>query len=84
MKMNEGCKGCCHYFFYIRECRYAPRGMKVIPDCICQECLIKPVCKSLCYDFHDGWGGTGPFHDGWGGTGPWWMKHKEEKNGSNK
>lgn len=56
MKMNEGCKGCCHYFFYIGECRYTPRGMKVILDCICQECLIKPVCASLCDDFRDGWG----------------------------
>lgn len=61
MKMNEGCKGCCHYSDYIGECRYTPRGMIAIPDCICQECLIKPVCKNLCYDFHDGWGGTGPW-----------------------
>lgn len=52
---NEKCRGCASLFKkdlgHGEECALTPAGVQSLPDCICYDCLIKPVCNIMCEEF---------------------------------
>jgi hypothetical protein len=47
---DKNCKGCEFLMIIPIECLLTRIGIESIPDCPCQTCLIKIVCKDPCDD----------------------------------
>lgn len=47
------CKSCLKraHYFYGNECNYTKHGAAFIPDCVCKDCLIRAICRTVCLPF---------------------------------
>jgi len=50
--MVSNCKGCRNAGIGREECCYTKAGIREFHNCVCQLCLIKAICHSLCDDFY--------------------------------
>jgi hypothetical protein len=49
--MLSNCKGCLSLLYSKRECCFTLVGVEAIPNCPCQECLVKTMCRTICEEF---------------------------------
>ena len=48
-KLFTQCEGCNNLFkFSLGECKFTYRGVKILENCPCTECLIKTTCTVPC------------------------------------
>jgi hypothetical protein len=44
----DKCKGCNHFMKIIKECSFTHNGVAYLEECLCYECLVKPICETVC------------------------------------
>jgi len=44
----DKCKGCSHFMKTIKECSFTHHGVVYLEECLCHNCLVKPVCEIVC------------------------------------
>jgi hypothetical protein len=44
----DKCKGCNHFMKRIGECSFSHHGVTYLEECLCHDCLVKPVCEIVC------------------------------------
>lgn len=47
------CKGCVYQMKSRPECCFTKSGILSLNNCLCELCLIKPMCSSVCSDFSE-------------------------------
>jgi len=45
---SMNCKGCAHQMKNKLECCFTISGVVSLNNCLCETCLIKPICSEMC------------------------------------